>query len=141
MVRRHIIIAAIFAVVCLPALVWGIMVNPVPSFYNRGGVIAYEPVVDVVTTGTQVLVRPTVSADRKYVTLSMTPQISQLVRLQTFSVAGGTTTGGGIVGGGAPAPAMQGSTETDVNISSPVRINTGRGGAVLNQVGMTRIDQ
>lgn len=140
MARQH-LIAAIVAVVCLPALVWGIMVNPVPNFYNRGGVIAYEPVVDVVTTGTQVLVRPTVSADRKYVTLSMTPQISQLVRLQTFSIAGGAANGGGIVGGGAPAPAVQGSAETDVNISSPVRINIGRGGAVLSQPGMTRIDQ
>jgi len=135
------IVALTVALLAVPALVRGIMVNPVPNFYNRGGIIAYEPVVDVVTTGTQMLVQPTVSHDRKYVTLSITPQVTQLVRLQTFSIAGGAVNGGGIVGGGMPAPEVRGSSAADVNISAPVRINTGRGGAVLNQVGMTRIDQ
>lgn len=37
---------------------------------NQGGVVAYEPIVDTVTSGSQVLWGPTVSADRKYVTLS-----------------------------------------------------------------------
>ena len=49
---------------------------------------AFNPVVDTVTSGVQLLVQPTVSADRKYVTLSITPQLSQLVDLVTFAVSG-----------------------------------------------------
>ncbi len=51
------------------------------------GAFAYNPIVDTVTSGVQLLVQPTVSADRKYVNLSLTPQLSQLIDLVNFAVS------------------------------------------------------
>ena len=106
------------------------------NFYNRSS-IGYDPIIDVVTSGAQVLVQPVVSHDRKYVTLSMQPQISQLVDLATFPVA--FQQGGGLVGGVVPAPVQPGQS-ADINESRPVQINLPRGGSILNQPGMTRLE-
>ncbi|MFI5379728.1 MAG: hypothetical protein ACHRHE_10555 [Tepidisphaerales bacterium] len=58
------------------------------NFFNGGGVALYNPIVDVVTSGTRTVVSPTVSADRKYVTLSMSLQSSQVVKIQNFPFFG-----------------------------------------------------
>ena len=105
------------------------------GFYNRGAV--YTPVIDVVTSGAQIMVQPVVSHDRKYVTLSMTPQLSQLVDLATFPVV--QVAGFGFAGGAQPAPA-QPDQPTDINESRPVQINQARTGPILNRAGMTRIE-
>ena len=57
------------------------------------GAVAYNPIPDTILSGVTLTVRPTVSADRKYVTLSMTPTLSQLIDLVTFAVSAVNTTG------------------------------------------------
>ncbi|MGH7244381.1 MAG: hypothetical protein ACREJD_13295 [Phycisphaerales bacterium] len=61
--------------------------------------VAFQPVTSTLNTGVLMLVRGTISADRRYVTTDITTQISQLVRFrtgQTFAaVAGGGLNGGG----------------------------------------------
>ena len=52
------------------------------------GVGLFNPIIDTVQTGVRLVVQPTVSADRKYVTLSLQPQVSQLVGLNSFPVFG-----------------------------------------------------
>jgi general secretion pathway protein D len=64
------------------------------------GVGLFQPVVDTVPSGVQLLVQPTVSADRKYVTLSLQPQLAQLLDLATFSVGSIATNPGTVPGGG-----------------------------------------
>ena len=58
------------------------------NFFNNGGVALYNPIVDTVMSGTQLVVSPTVSADRKYVTLSMVAQVSQVVKIENFPFFG-----------------------------------------------------
>src|SRR5947207_14711954 len=71
------------------------------NFFNRGGVGLFNPIIDVVNTGTSLVIQPTVSADRKYVTLTGKYQSAQLVALQNFQVFGvANGQGGGVVGGG-----------------------------------------
>lgn len=127
-----------------PALLAGLLVLALTEaasaqnrqFYNRGyNNAVYEPVIDVVTSGVQMIVQPVVSHDRKYVTLSIQPELSQLVDLATFPVV---VQQNGLVGGAVPAPVMPGQP-ADTNESRPVQIQLPRGGPVLNQPGMTRI--
>lgn len=64
--------------------------------------VAFQPVTSTLNTGVLMLVRGTISADRRYVTTDITTQISQLVRFrtgQTFAAVAG----GGLNGGGAAA--------------------------------------
>src|SRR5258708_2063113 len=73
------------------------------------GVTAFEPQISVVNSGALQDVQGTVSADRKYVTITARPQNSQLLQLRNFSFQTGG--GVGVVGGvapGATAPAAQG---------------------------------
>ncbi|HEV8604362.1 MAG TPA: hypothetical protein VGQ99_03290 [Tepidisphaeraceae bacterium] len=64
------------------------------------GVGLFNPIIDTVQTGVRLVVQPTVSADRKYVTLSLQPQVSQLVRLDSFPVFGIANQNGNNGGGG-----------------------------------------
>ncbi len=57
-------------------------------FYNGGGVALYNPIVDTVVSGTRLVVSPTVSADRKYVTLSTVAQASQVIKIESFPFFG-----------------------------------------------------
>ncbi len=88
------------------------------DYFNRE-VLLYQPVIGVVPSGIDWDVYPVVSADRRYVTVSTTPRLTQLVRLEDFPVFGI----GGFVGGFAPPGA-----------GPPVR----RGG-LLDTSGMTRL--
>jgi general secretion pathway protein D len=59
----------------------------------------FNPIIGVIPSGVRLVVSPTVSADRKYVTMSLNPQVQQLVSLVSFPVFG-LTTGDDDDGGG-----------------------------------------
>jgi general secretion pathway protein D len=58
-------------------------------------VAAFDPTIDVVSSGVLLDVQATVSADRKYVTLTLRPQLAQLLNLFTFNFQGAAS---GVVG-------------------------------------------
>jgi type II secretory pathway component GspD/PulD (secretin) len=62
------------------------------------GTSAFTPTISIVETGVLLDVQATVSADRKYVTLTLRPQQSNLLALQTFTFQGGNTAAGNGVG-------------------------------------------
>ena len=53
--------------------------------------VAFNPVVSAVSTGTSLEVRPTVSADRRYVTLTLEPRVSLLNGFTTYAVTVAST--------------------------------------------------
>jgi hypothetical protein len=108
----------------------------VPSIYGRGGVIAFVPQVDMALSGVSMNVTPVVSADRKYVTLGINTQLSQVVRIEAFPVMAFGT--GGLVGSVSPAAFSQGGADS-MNASSPTIVRDGRAGASLNLTGITRL--
>lgn len=59
-----------------------------PFFQPTGQ--SFTPQIDVVESGTKLDAQATVSADRKYVTLTMRPQQSTLVALRDFTFQNGT---------------------------------------------------
>jgi general secretion pathway protein D len=72
---------------------------------SSSGAIGFDPQVETINTGVVLDVQATVSADRKYVTLTLRPSLSRLIALRQFQVAqataGGATGGGGGDGGQA----------------------------------------
>src|SRR5690242_9673152 len=108
----------------------------VPFF---GGASAFSPEISVVNSGVLHDVQATVSADRKYVTLTMRPQNSQLLALREFSF--NTPQAVGFVGGvNFNIAGGIGDTGDFGAINPPVALGTpGRGAALLHQRGMTRI--
>jgi hypothetical protein len=64
--------------------------------FNGGNNTAFDPQISVVNSGTVLDVQATVSADRKYVTMTMRPQLAQLIALRDFAFQNGN--GGGVVG-------------------------------------------
>ncbi|MHB1156847.1 MAG: hypothetical protein ACYC26_08410 [Phycisphaerales bacterium] len=58
-------------------------------------VFAYNPTVSVVSDGVVLDVEGTISADRRYVTLTLRPSLAQLVALKEFSLRGFSTTNNG----------------------------------------------
>ena len=123
------------------------------NFFNNGGVALFNPIIDTVQSGDRLVVQPTVSADRKYVTLSGTYQSSNVIAIQNFPFFGlanqggavGGAGGGGGGGGGAfqgPAggPQIQlpiiGINSVEMNASAPVSIQKPGPGPVLRQQGM-----
>lgn len=80
-----------------------------------GGTVGYDPEIDVVSSGAVLDVQATVSADRKYVTLNMRPQVTNVVAIRAFPTVAGTST----VGDGDA--------------------RSGAGRTVLSRRGMTRV--
>jgi hypothetical protein len=76
------------------------------AFARGGGQVGFQPVITTLTDGTQLLATAVVSADRRYVRISSSPQFTGIGNVTTFTFAGGSTTdaggggGGGIGGGG-----------------------------------------
>src|SRR5205085_2297166 len=60
------------------------------------GAVGFDPVISVVQTGVLLDVQATVSADRKYVTLTLRPQLSNLLQLVPFGIGGTTIIPGGL---------------------------------------------
>jgi Flp pilus assembly secretin CpaC/tetratricopeptide (TPR) repeat protein len=65
-----------------------------------------EPQIANVTTGIVLGVRPTVSADRSYVTLELTPQLSKVKRFAEYTTTSPTATGAGTAQGKIELPEM-----------------------------------
>lgn len=118
------------------------------NFFNNG-VGLFNPIIDTVQSGDRLVVQPTVSADRKYVTLSGSYQTSNVIAIQNFpffgvvgqggpvgGAGGGAVQGGNLPPGGAQLqlPVMQ-VIGLDINASAPVTIQRARG-PVLQQQGM-----
>lgn len=110
------------------------------DFFNRGGVGLFEPEIGVVNTGSQIVMAPVVSADRKYVTLGARAQTSRVIRIDNYPFF----TGGfaGPVGNAQPAatPAANARFAEAMHASVPITVRSAAGGAVLRQTGMTRIE-
>jgi hypothetical protein len=71
--------------------------------------IAYTPQIGAIPTGATMTVTPAVSADRRYVRLSVNAFFNDLNNIQTFSFPGGAVGGGNFGGfGGAIAAGMNG---------------------------------
>lgn len=70
------------------------------------GAVAFDPVIDVINDGVTLLVDGVVSADRRYVTLNVVANVSQLVDLLPYETRGGAGGGGGGIGGGQAATAV-----------------------------------
>jgi len=53
-------------------------------------IAAYEPIIGIARTGVSLDVQATVSADRRYVTLTVRPQVAELLNWETAQFVGGT---------------------------------------------------
>jgi hypothetical protein len=106
-----------------------------------GGAAIFEPEIDIVNSGQILDAQATVSHDRKYVTMTMRPQSSQLLSLQTFTfqTAAGVPLPGGVIGGVNPVIAAPiGVTNTIPTAVNPSRaVVPGHGGAILLTRGVT----
>ena len=81
--------------------------------------VAFQPQTAPLNTGVQMLVRGTISADRRYVTTDIYTQISQLVRFRTGQTFAAVAGGGGVGGGGGSAVIPSGNFQLpEVQISS-----------------------
>lgn len=68
---------------------------PIASGFNIG----FQPIITTIADGTTMTVRAVVSADRRYVRLSVLPQFNNLTDVFTFSFISGVGGGGGQFGG------------------------------------------
>lgn len=100
----------------------------------------FEPEVDIVESGIKHDVQATVSADRKYVTMTMRPQNAQLLALRTFAFQTGQAIQGGVVGGVNPVVGGAGGAGGGIipqQPNSPMKVAPGNGGVILMQRGIT----
>src|SRR5436190_2577876 len=88
--------AAALAAVCLVS-----PVRAAPFFQPQGN--SFTPQIDVVSSGALLDVQGTVSADRKYVTITARPQLSNLVALRDFTFQNGNNGTVGLPGTGPGA--------------------------------------
>jgi hypothetical protein len=121
----------------------------VPFFFP--GARAFTPQISVVNTGIVNDVQATVSADRKYVTLTMRPQNSTLLALREFSfqnapalgnvggvgnnIASGTAVGKGRNGGGDDASSAVSSSPSDILAKARAQ------SSILFQTGMVQVSR
>ena len=101
MTRTHLGIAtaAVVLLCSLPA-------SAQAPFFGGGGI--FDPEIDVVESGMLLDAQAVVSADRKYVTMTMRPQSTQLLSIQEFAFQNGGGRGGAL-GGGAVNGAAAGA--------------------------------
>lgn len=111
------------------------------DFFNRD-VLLYNPIIDVVNSGSRLVVQPTVSRDMKYVTVSGQFQAAQVVRIESFPIL---QPGLGFVGGVRPAgpaapagPAGEGADDGG-GPPMPLIIRPAPPRGILAQRGMTRL--
>jgi type II secretory pathway component GspD/PulD (secretin) len=70
------------------------------------GAVAQAPQVGTIDSGAVLDVQATVTADRRYVTMTLRPGVTRLLDLVTVPFSGGASGGGGIGGGGTALPAF-----------------------------------
>lgn len=122
MKRKRLLLVIGLVAIVLPALPARAQV---PPFFGQGMSI-FDPEIGVVSSGVLNDVSATVSADRKYVTLTMRPSNAQLLSLQEFQFQGngGRAPLGNVggAGGGAanPAPAANVGAQPGAN-AAPAR--------------------
>src|SRR5947209_16563767 len=123
----------------------------VPFFFP--GATSFEPQIGIVESGVGQDVQAVVSADRKYVTLNMRVQNSQLLALRSFTFQNGggaaqNNQGLGVVGLGptVPAPTRGGAgaaaaanPQASPVLTSPSAIKRAVNRAVLERRGIFRI--
>jgi hypothetical protein len=104
------------------------------------GQIAYIPEVGFVPTGVTMTVTPAVSADRRYVRLSVNTFFNDVIGFSTFSFPGGAVSGGQNFGGaGAGVNAGMNGIIGDDGYQSGVQVGTRANGAMTaNQSGDLR---
>ncbi|MCG2684963.1 MAG: hypothetical protein L6306_15270 [Planctomycetales bacterium] len=67
---------------------------------NFGGAVGYQPVITVLPEGTMMMVTAVISADRRYVRITASPQFTGVAEVNVFNTASGeNTTGQGGTGG------------------------------------------
>ena len=92
--------------------------------------MAYSPTVGLIPSGVTLTVTPVVSADRRYVRLTLTPFFNALNNLQTFTFPGGAVGGSGLGGGAATIQTtIQLPNTTTTTITTTVTVPDG--GTVL----------
>ena len=111
------------------------------TYAQFGGAAIFEPEIDIVNSGAVLDAQATVSHDRKYVTMTLRPQNSQLLSIQTFTfqTAAGVPLPGGTVGGVNPVIPGPGGASAAVpdRINPAARVRPGHGGAILLRRGVT----
>jgi hypothetical protein len=65
-----------------------------------GGAVGFQPIIQVLPEGTMMGVTGVISADRRYVRISVAPVFSTIGDVQTFTFAGSSQQTGGGGGGG-----------------------------------------
>ena len=138
-----------FLIVIATAAVWthpGTASAQVPPFYAASGT-SFTPEIGVVNSGVINDVQAVVSADEKYVTLTMRPQNSALLSIQDFTFQnGGSILGfvganggaGGAAGNGAVRAGGRNQHGNAANDDYPDGRPTVH--SVLDRTGMIRVD-
>jgi hypothetical protein len=101
-------LVATFTAAALAALIPAAeaQVREVPAFFGGGNNAIFDPEISIVESGVKLDVQATVSADRKYVTMTARPQLASLVAIREFTFQNGGPRG--IVGMPPPAnPVIQ----------------------------------
>src|SRR3954471_4595758 len=114
----------------------GLALGPITARAQFARGAAFEPEIGVVNSGAVLDAQATVSADRKYMTMTMRASVSQLLALRTFQFQGFGNMPGGTVGGVNPVVAGV----VDVmpqRPNAPMRVGPGNGGAILLKRGIT----
>lgn len=106
------------------------------------GATAFTPQISIVNTGVILDVQATVSADRKYVTMTMRPQQSTLLDLRAFTFQNGQNPANGNVGDPPRANPPAGKDDPAGAVrTSPTEIlaYAKAQASILHRPGMTRI--
>ena len=131
--RIHFLLSSIFALF--------LFASPVRAQNFLGGNnTAFQPQISIVESGAKLDVQATVSADRKYVTMTLRPQVAQLLALRDFVFQGP----GGFVGGGSANNANPGKNPSSSPRAGPMLPASARPAepvSVLFREGMTRVDR
>jgi general secretion pathway protein D len=88
------------------------------------GAVAQAPVTNTIDSGAVLDVNATVTADRRYVTMTVRPGVTRLLDLQTFPFSGGAA-GGGFGGGPANQAFIQLPTLSSQRVSTTVSVPDG----------------
>jgi hypothetical protein len=120
---------------CLPIVI-ALFLSPITARAQFSGAALFEPEIGVVNSGALLDAQATVSADHKYVTMTMRPSVSQLLALHTFQFQGFGNMPGGTVGG--VNPVVAGVVDAmPQRPNAPMRVGSGNGGAILLKRGIT----